>query len=145
MHLPDTSPSPGPITPAPNDVVADLVAAALHAVQGGDQAAITAAVEVLAPLNTGDVLAELCLCVEEATAGVHVANLVRSARLPLPPRPIQLIDAVAARDLPAILVSTSRERPEAVFAALLVLAASLREARARQQGRPQGHPVPDAT
>ena len=131
MRLSWKSPASFAAQPAPDDAVAGRVAAAVCAVQGVDRAAIAAAYDALAPLDTGDVLAELCLCVDEATAGVDIVQLVKSARLPLPPDPLRLIDAVRARDLPALQAATGQERPEAVFAALMVLAGSLQDARTR--------------
>lgn len=108
-----------------------LVLTAIKAVQSGDRDRVNSAYEALAHISTLDVIAELFLCIQDYTEGVDLTELLDVATLPLPPKPRQIIAAVAARDLGAVQQATGSDRPERAFATLLVLAASLGDARQR--------------
>lgn len=113
------------------DPVEELVLAAIGAVQSGNRADIVAAYEALAPLETREVIAELFLWVQDLTSNVAEGSLLKAVELPLPPRPTEMLRAIADRDLGGLQTAVGSERFETVFASLLVLIAALKDARAK--------------
>lgn len=111
--------------------IEQLVLAAISAVQSGNRAEIAAAYEGLAPLETGDVIAELSLWIEDLTTGVSEASLLQAAKLPLPPQPTKILRAVADRDIAGLQAAVGSNGLEKIFASLLVLVAALKDARTR--------------
>ena len=108
-----------------------LVLAAIDAVQSGDFDRIEAAYEELAPIEAAEVLAELFLWVEDLTEGVDVPTLVSKAELPIPDESLAIIDAVKVPDLVALAEAVGSGQADRIFATVLVLVASLKDARAR--------------
>lgn len=114
-----------------SSAVEGLVLAAIEAVQSGDRSRVTSSYEALATIESGEVFAELFLCLDDFTEGVDLTELLGAATLPLPPEPKRVLAAVAARDLGGVQQATGSDRPERAFATLLVLAAALKDARQR--------------
>ncbi|OAD97735.1 hypothetical protein A6A22_20240 [Arthrobacter sp. OY3WO11] len=108
-----------------------MVLMAISAVQSGNQADILTAFEALAPLETGDVISELFLWVDDLTSGVAEDSLLQAAELPVPPRTTEMLKAVTDRDLGGLQAAVGSDQLEQVFASLLVLVAALRDARSR--------------
>lgn len=113
------------------DQIERLVAAAIDAVQKGDRAGIEAAFEALAPLETGDVIAELFLLIDELSAGVHQPALLRAVELPVPPRAEKILAAARRTSLPQLMIAVRSVRLEKAIASLTVLVAALKDARTR--------------
>lgn len=115
----------------PMDRVERLVLNALDAVQSGSKAEITSALEALAPLETGDVFAELFLRTQELTSGIDEETLLEAVELPLPPNPTEILHAIHATDIRGLQVAVGSESLMKIFASLLVLIAALKDARTR--------------
>jgi hypothetical protein len=114
-----------------SDRVEELVLAAITAVQSGNRDDIEAAFEALAPVETGDVLAELCLWIEDLTAGVTQESLLQATELPVPPRSPEILKAAVDGNLAMLQTAVGSQQLEKVFSSLLVLVAALKDARTR--------------
>ena len=104
---------------------------AISAVQTGNRADIVSAYEGLAPLETGDVIAELFLWMEDLTDGVEVEELLQAIALPLPPNPAKIIESVLIQDIAGLQIAVGSDKLEKVFTALLVTVAALKDGRER--------------
>ena len=113
-----------------------LVLTAIEAVRSGDRDTVSRAYEALAPIETGEVIAELFVWVDDLVDGIDVDELLDSVALPLPPKPHEVLASVESRDLRELQDAVGTDRPERIFATLLVLVAALKNAR-------ESRPVPD--
>lgn len=113
------------------DQIEQLVLTAIMAVQSGNRADTLAAFEALAPIETGDVISELFLWIDDLTSGGVQDALLQASELPIPPRSTEMLQAVKDRDLGGLQAAVGSDQLEKVFASLLVLVAALRDARAR--------------
>ena len=114
-----------------DDVVMRRVADVVAAAKTDDRAQLERAFRALSPLDSGDVIAELFLRIKEATTGVELDALLSAAELPLPSKSRELVAAVRNNDLGAVSAAIDEKTPERLFATLVVLAASLENARRR--------------
>jgi hypothetical protein len=89
------------------------------------------AYQALSPLETGDVIAELFLMVEDLTSGVDETALLQAAEISNKIDAPRILRAVAATDVAELQAATGSDRLEKVFATLLVLVAALKDARAQ--------------
>lgn len=94
---------------------------------------IQASIGALQTLEVGELLAELCVWVEDVTAGKDVDRLLAAATLPLPERPVELIAAVNLQGPDGLraLHATAGGDLVKLIASLLALIASLQEAGER--------------
>jgi hypothetical protein len=113
------------------DRIERRVSAAVSAVQSGKRWRMLLAYQALSPLETGDVLAELFLMVEDLTSGVDESALLQAAKISEKIDAPRILRAVAATDVVELQAATGSDRLEKVFATLLVLVAALKDARAR--------------
>lgn len=114
-----------------SDQVEELVLSAITAVQSGNREDIEAAFEALAPVETGEVLAELCLWVDDLTAGVTLESLWQAIELPIPPRSPEILKGAADGNLAMLQTAVGSKQLEKIFSSLLVLVAALKDARTR--------------
>lgn len=114
------------------DLIESAVRAAVEAVQSGKQGRIAQAYEALATLETGDVIAELFLWVDDLVGERETTDVdVR-----LPPNGHDVLDAVKARDLTALQQAVNSDQVEKVLTNLLLIIAAMKDAREADAGRP---------
>lgn len=95
--------SPDPEVPVPSDDIYNTkVNAAVAAAQRGDVERVEQSVQSLVAMDAQELLAELCIQVQEALEGQHLRNLMESTTLPLPDDPEVLIVAVERADIDAM-------------------------------------------
>lgn len=81
-------------------------------------------------LEIQEVIAELCLCVEDATVDKNIYRLLSIAHIPLPDDPERIINAVNNNDITELHAYCKGELP-VLLASMLLLIASLQEAGER--------------
>lgn len=113
------------------DEIERRVLLAITAVQRGNRADIISAYEGLASLETGDVIAELTLWVQDLTDEVEIPALLDAVVLPMAPNPEKIIESVLAQDIAGLQNAVGSDGLEKVFAALLVTVAALKDGRER--------------
>lgn len=113
------------------DRIERKVHAAVNATRSGKRLRIMAAFIGLSKLETGDVVAELFMLVEDAVEGVDRDALLEAATLPPAWNGTALIQAVHDRSLADLQAEFGSEEPGKVVASLLVLVADLQDARAK--------------
>ncbi len=108
-----------------------LVGEAVLALRSGEDRRITSAITALSVLGTEELLAELCVWIDEYSADTtDYEALLATTALPVPDRPVELLDAVARNDLQALFDYANGELLT-LIASMLALTASLQEARER--------------
>jgi hypothetical protein len=120
-----------PEVSAEYDEIERLVYLAISATQRGNRADLISAYEGLAPLETGDVIAELTLWVEDLTDGVEVEELLQAVVLPIPPNSEKIIESVLIQDIFGLQEAVGSDTLGSVLAALLVTVAALKDGRER--------------
>lgn len=113
------------------DEIEKRVLIAINAVQVGNRADIISAYEGLATLETGDVISELFLWVDDLTQGVDREELLQAVTLPIPDNPEVIIDSILNLDIKGLQSAVGSDRLESVLASLLVTVAALKDGRAR--------------
>jgi hypothetical protein len=112
------------------DRVERRVSAVVDAVRSGKRWRMLLAYKALSPIETGDVLAELFMMLEDITSGVDEAALLEAAKVPDAIDAPAILKAAADADLVGLMAAAGAEHLEGVFAKLFVLAAALKDASA---------------
>lgn len=112
------------------DRIERRVSAVIDAVQSGKRWRMLLAYRALAPLETGDVLAELFLMLEDLTTDVDQTALLQAAKVSEKIDAPKILKAAADANPVELMAATGADRLEKVFASLFVLVAALRDARA---------------
>lgn len=126
-----TNPLQTEVEDSTGDEIEKRVLIAINAVQGGNRVDIISAYEGLATLETGDVISELFLWIDDLTQGVDRDELLQAVTLPIPDKPEEIIEAVLNLDITGLQKAVGSDRLESVLASLLVTVAALKDGRAR--------------
>lgn len=113
------------------DIVSKLVLETIDAVQSRDETKIVDAYLNMAFLETGDVVSELFLWIDDLTVGIDDRKLLEACVLPVPPNSVEIIRAARNINLSQLQDAIGSDRLEQALSALFALVASLKEARAR--------------
>lgn len=116
------------------DKIERRVSAAMDAVRSGGKLRLAAAFVAMSRLETGDVISELILCVEDATDGVDTSALLEAANFPDKLNAAELLTAALSCDLGQMQTAVGSDRLDKVLPSLLVLATGLTDARKQLQG-----------
>lgn len=116
---------------AVKDRVERRVSAVLDAVQSGPKWRIGLAYLMLLPLDTGDVIAELFLWIDDLKSGVDESALLQAAKVPASVDSRRILQAVTTRDVAELQAATGSTRLQAALPPLLILVVALKEGRAR--------------
>lgn len=103
-----------------------LVAAAVQALRGEDDNRIRTSIDALGDLDAKELIAELCVWIEDYALEGDVDVLLSASRLPLPDQPRVLVDAVLANDLVALNEYANGDFV-VLLASMLALAACLQD------------------
>jgi hypothetical protein len=120
----------GPAEPQQPDAYEEIVGAAVRALRGGLETEVTNTMASLGPLHVAEVIAELCIWIEDVTVGRDLDALIMSTTLPLPDRPWVIVDAVNRNDIRALHEWAGGDLVK-LLASMLAVIASLQEAGER--------------
>lgn len=108
----------------------ELVQAAMTAVREADEAAMERTFVDVAQLPVDEMVATVCMAVEDQVRGRDIDALLAAATIPLPEDPQRLIVSVWKSDFEDLAAYANDNLAE-LLGALIVLAASLQEAGER--------------
>lgn len=91
----------------------------LDAIASGDDRRVEEAFADLAPHPTGDVIAELCVWVQDTTDGMNLDGMLTATTVPLPDHAKAVIEAVLSLDLNAWVEPVRKAHPDLVEERLL--------------------------
>jgi hypothetical protein len=111
------------------DLIEQGVSRVIDAIMDGSEAQITTAFDNLATLDGAEVIAELFLWVEDMTEGVDLERLIAVTRIQLPEHPAEIVNAIKARDIPALERVTSTTELTVVVQILFNLIIAFKDAR----------------
>lgn len=112
-------------------LMSQLVSEATKAIQSGDRPRIEKATSRFAGMSANDVLSELFLQIGIITVDIDMDVLLATATIPLPSNVRDIFLAVENRNIAKLKVAVGSENNDQMFATLLVLIASLRDANSR--------------
>lgn len=112
-------------------LMSQLVSEATKAIQSGERSRIGKATSRFAGMPAEDVLSELFLQVGIITTDIDMETLIATATIPLPSNVRDIFLAVENRSVPEFKIAVGSENNDQMFATLLVLIASLRDANSR--------------
>ncbi len=113
-----------------NDTSKQLVAAAVSAARTQDKGAIDSAFLAFSEAPVDDLLAELCVQLQEATVDSDIELLMDAVQLPLPEEPMRLLISVWRVDMEELFACANNDLAQ-LLAMLVVLTAAVQDARER--------------
>lgn len=108
------------------DLVEQAVAAVVSAVQSGDREAISRTLDGVAPLEVGDVVAELALWIDQLAGDL---GTIEESNVRLPPNGIAVINAAKGTDLVALAQAIGSDDVQKTLTTMFVVVAALKDAR----------------
>ena len=113
-----------------NDMSRELVHAAVVAARLQDKHQIEKAFLGFSQAAVDDVLAELCVQLEEVTVDCDIDQLMNAVQLPLPDEPMRILISVWKVDMEELFACADYDLPK-LLAMMVVLIAALQDAAGR--------------
>lgn len=113
-----------------SDISRQLVQAAVAAARRQDKDQIEKAFLGFSQAAIDDVLAELCVQLQEATVDCEIERLMDAVQLPLPDEPMKILISVWKVDMEGLFACADYDLPK-LLAMMVVLIAALQDAAGR--------------